>query len=278
MAERAGSGAVFRAQGLKVGAGPQGEPAIQRLDGSPASQADLGRLRAALRAEPAALQRRPDFFAVLTRGQFAELKRGYILRPELRRTAFQHIALTEDARDFRWSSSCSALSGDCNAGAQGMSYKKGQDVPPEVLKEVWDDVGGEQGDEDTDWGEYSEEDRRLAEAEDLATEKLAHGAGRLRSLGSILAGLGDWARGWGERAGFDGAGPVPASGGGQVRFADGPEGEARQTGAVPSAEAPRQRPGPPPAPQGRRAAGGRAMVYVLAAAGALIALGLRKKA
>ncbi|MCM2303656.1 MAG: hypothetical protein NDJ72_03075, partial [Elusimicrobia bacterium] len=210
LAARTGYAATFRDQGLKVGAGPRGEAAIQRADGAPASAADLERLRKALSAEPAALARRPDFFEVLPREKFADLKRDFAARPELRAAAFKDIGMTAGARDFQWSASCSGLSGSCNPHAGLGSYRKGQDVPPEDLDAVWSAVQDEiLAEDDEEFGEYTEEDRRLAAAEDLAAEKLGAGRSRSPSLASLLSRMGELARSFGDG---DGAGASPAEG------------------------------------------------------------------
>ncbi|PIR16205.1 MAG: hypothetical protein COV48_10155, partial [Elusimicrobia bacterium CG11_big_fil_rev_8_21_14_0_20_64_6] len=212
LAERKGFASTFRSQGLMVGAGPRGEPAIRRLDGSAASKEDIGRLREALSSEPVALRRRPDFFEVLPREKFADLKQDFVRRPELQPTVFRHMGMTDSGRDFQWASSCSVLSGSCNAYALEKSYRKGQDVPPEDLDEMWKAAQEEIDEEDDDWGAYTEEDRRLAAAEDLAAEKLGAGRRGSPNLSSLLARIGDLARSAGESAGFMSARPVPSPG------------------------------------------------------------------
>lgn len=280
LAARAGYAETFREQGLKVGAGPRGEPAIQRVDGTPATEPELDRLRAALRAEPAALVRRPDFFTVLPREKFADLKRDFTERPELRATAFKDIGMTAQARDFQWSVSCSGLSGTCNPHAAQGSYRKGQDVPPEDLDAVWsaaqEEISGEDS-EDEGFGEYTEEDRRLAAAEDLAAEKLVSGGRRSPSLASLLARMGELARGLGGPDGAPSAAAVASP------VLEGPAAEAGEMPAAPSggpvtAAAPSRLPGPPPPPESGRTAD-RRWAYALAAAAAvvLLALGLRRK-
>lgn len=280
LAARTGYAVTFRDQGLKVGAGPRGEPAVQRADGTPASAADLERLRTALRAEPAALARRPDFFAVLPRAKFADLKGDFAARPELRSTVFKDIGMTAQARDFQWSVSCSGLSGSCNPLAAAGSYRKGQDVPPEDLDAIWSAAQEEILPDDEEFGEYTEEDRRLAAAEDLAAEKLGAGRRSAPTLASLLSRLGELGRSLGAGVSGSPAAAVPSPvEGGRV-----PEPEARRVypaggsaAAAPSA-APR-RFGPPPAPEGRRAAAGRTGAYALAAAAAALLLqALRKRA
>jgi len=284
LAARAGYAETFREQGLKVGAGPRGEPAIQRADGTPATEPELDRLRAALRAEPAALMRRPDFFTVLPREKFADLKRDFAARPELRATAFKDIGMTAQARDFQWSVSCSGLSGTCNPHAAQGSYRKGQDVPPEDLDAVWsaaqEEIYGEEA-EDDGFGEYTEEDRRLAAAEDLAAEKLGSGGRRSPSLASLLARMGELARGLGETSG----GRAAAAAGTPVAGGPAAEAEARAAGpagapvtAAASSRVPARLPGPPP-PTGSGGTADRRWAYALAAAAAvaLLARGLGRK-
>ena len=284
LAARTGYAGTFREQGLKVGAGPRGEPAIQRVDGTPATEPELERLREALRAEPAALVRRPDFFTALPREKFADLKRDFAARPELRATAFKDIGMTAQARDFQWSVSCSGLSGTCNPHAAQGSYRKGQDVPPEDLDAVWsaaqEEIYGEEA-EDDGFGEYTEEDRRLAAAEDLAAEKLGSGGRRSPTLASLLARMGELARGLGESKGAPSAAAVASP------VAEGPAVEAEERAAGPagapvtaaaSARAPARLPGPPPPPEAGRTTDRRwAYALATAAAVALLARGLGRK-
>lgn len=283
LAAREGFAATFRDQGLKVGAGPRGEPAILRADGAAASPADLDRLRTALSADPAALRRRPDFFEVLPREKFSDLKRDYSSRPDLRASVFKDIGMTARERDFQWSASCSGLSGACNPHASRRSYLKGQDVAPEDLDAVWSAAQEEifDEDEDDDWGEYTEEERRLAAAEDLAEEKLGAGRARGPTFGSLLARMGDLAREVGTAAGWT---PATAGDPAEVRGADaGSNGEGEPifvSGADAAAPggASAAVPGPPPSLEGRRAAN-RGWLYVLAGAAAagLLLGGLRLK-
>ncbi|MBI2386324.1 MAG: hypothetical protein HYV14_09965 [Elusimicrobia bacterium] len=274
LAARTGYAATFREQGLKVGAGPRGEPAIQRADGTPATEPELDRLREALRAEPAALVRRPDFFAVLPREKFADLKRDFAARPELRATAFKDIGMTAQARDFQWSASCSGLSGTCNPHAAEGSYRKGQDVPPEDLDAVWSAAQEEIDGEDEGFGEYTEEDRRLAAAEDLAAEKLGAGGRRSPSLASLLARMGELARGLGGSAG--GSAPEAVHAPSVAREpASAAEGVSPVSAGAPGSPSPRASAAPsapPPPPEERRTAERKTGVYVLAvvAAAALL--------
>lgn len=282
LAASKGYAATFRDQGLKVGAGPRGEPAVLRADGEAASPADLSRLRAALSAEPAAPRRRPDFFEVLPRERFADLKRDFAARPELRATVFRDIGMTAGQRDFQWSATCSGLSGGCNPLAGQGSYRKGQDVPPEDLDAVWDaaqeDIFSEDAEEDDGWGEYTEEERRLAAEADLAEEMLSAGRARGPNLGSLLARMGDLARDVGEAAGW-----APAAAGAPGDGVSGPvrERTSGSSASGPGTAAPKTAsstvPVAPPAPEGRTAAG-RGWLYVLAAAVSLLVLaGLRRR-
>lgn len=283
LAARTGYAATFRDQGLKIGAGPRGEPAILRDDGSPASPADLARLRRTLGEEPEAPRRRPDFFQVLPREKFADLKSDFAARPDLRATVFQDIGMTARQRDFQWSASCSGLSGNCNPLAAQASYRKGQDVAPEVLDSAWTAAqeaaapGVEEAEEEEEFGEYTEEDRRLAAQADLAEEMLGPGRARAPSLGGLLARMGEAARGFAESAGWssapagaaaDARSAVFVAGGRSAPASYAPVGAPGEISSVPGPDAPRE----------RRAAG-RGWLYALAATAAagLIFAGLRRK-
>jgi len=271
LAATAGFAATYRDQGLKVGAGPRGEPAILRLNGSPASEADVKRLGAALRSDPAALTRRPDFFEVLPREKFSDLKKDYASRPELRNSAFKDIGMTAQERDFQWSASCSGLSGGCNPHAGKDSYRKGHDVPPEDLAAVWNAAQEELLDSDEEFGEYTEEDRRLAAAEDLAEEKLGGPRRGAPALASLLARIGDLARGAGESAGFfqgRSAGAPPPSPGPSDESGSPPRAappRASDQAGAPRVGAPSASPASP-APAGPGARRYRGLLYALAAA------------
>jgi len=287
LAARSGYAETFRAQGLMVGAGPRGEAAIQRLDGTPATAPELARLSAALSAEPAALTRRPDFFQVLPREKFAELKRDYAERPALRSAAFKDIGMTGRGRDFQWSASCGALSGGCNSSANAGSYRKGQDVPPEDLKEVWKAVHEKSADEEEDgFDEYSDEDRRQAEAEDRAAEKLSTGRRLPANLAALLAKMGEMARNLGgeDDSGASSSGDSSSSGAvtvsGGEGFPSSSGGSAASLAGRPSAAARSVPPkeGRPSAPMKERTAGGRAWLWIVAGAGAgLLLTGLRRR-
>ena len=280
LAASQGYGGAFRDAGLKVVAGPRGEPAIIRTDGAPASAAELGRLRERLAAEPVALGRRPDFFEVLPREKFEGLKRDYALRPELRATALRDVGMTEGRRDFQWSSSCSGLSGTCNAGASQGSYVKNQLVAPEDLARVWTAAHAESAPEEDGLGEYSAADRQRAAAEDLAEEKYGSGRPRGPNLSSLLAKLGGWG---GELSDTLGLSPrASAAGTGAASFVAAPSGARRAGTASGPDAATSARPSPagaePPSPEPERGRGRRAWIYALAAfaAGALIVRGVRR--
>jgi hypothetical protein len=132
----AGAGhAAFKDLGLKMGTAPDGRAQVQRTDGSPASEADMSALRGRLGTEPEALQKRPDFFSVLSRDAFEALKGRY--RSEPGGAWFQHMSLPPPAqRDFIWSASCDKVSGDCNPHAKEPGYRRGDFVAPETLGAV----------------------------------------------------------------------------------------------------------------------------------------------
>lgn len=272
LAQRTGFSAAFDALGLKVGAGPRGEPAIQRVDGAPATPRELEVLGAVLRSEPVALLRRPDFFDVLSREKFAGLKRDYARLPEARAPAFKDIGMTERGRDFQWSASCSGLSGDCNGSAGEGSYRRGQYVSPEDLERVW--AAAHEGEEPDDFEEYTEEDLRLAAEEDAAAEKSADAVRRVRGLSGMLSRMGESLRSWGEGAGLLEAEPVVAAGAAGVAGV-GHEGGRAWAERASLRGSPDM---PPPVPEAGRAAKRLNWLFGLAAAALLIFFGLRRRA
>lgn len=141
-AARSGYMDSFNALGLKVGHDGAGKPSIVRSDGAPASEADLKTLSERIGAEPRALLRRPDFFKVVSREKFTDLKKDYKAAQEPGEGVFKHVKLQEE-RDFVWSKSCKALAGGCNRYAGSSSYQGGHDVPPEDLRSFWNAQHGE---------------------------------------------------------------------------------------------------------------------------------------
>lgn len=131
----ASQGAALQAEGLAV----RGDK-IVRTDGSPASEADLARLKDRISKEPEALTRNPSFFdparGGIERRRFNELKDDFKGRPQLRDTEFRDINLSAGDRDFLRSRSCELASGECNTFAE-KSYKQGDDVPPKDLNGIW---------------------------------------------------------------------------------------------------------------------------------------------
>lgn len=126
-----GFAASFQQSGLTLGPGGR----ILRPDGSEASESDIGRLRAQIAKDPQALLRRPDFFDVIGRPDFEQLKNDFHAKPEEKDKAFRHVAL-EDERDFSHSESCNPeLDRDCNRQIK-KPYRKGRFVSPEDLKAI----------------------------------------------------------------------------------------------------------------------------------------------
>ncbi|MFI5361330.1 MAG: hypothetical protein ACHQ49_05115 [Elusimicrobiota bacterium] len=123
----------FDALGMKTGRGPRGEGVILNSRGVPASSAELARLREKIASDPKALMRYPDFFDRISREKFEQLKVADARRPG--DPAFKDVAF--DLRDFGWSRSCAAVSGDCNSVVKSRSYDKGQEVPPDDLDAIW---------------------------------------------------------------------------------------------------------------------------------------------
>lgn len=128
---------AFAAVGLK----PGGATGAVRKDGSPATDADLNDLRAAIRLEPSALERNPAYLDPARGGvspqDFASLKTAYRTDAGLRKTEFKDVELVppEEGRDFKQSASCQLVSGECNPHAE-KSYVKGDDVPPQELNGI----------------------------------------------------------------------------------------------------------------------------------------------
>lgn len=210
---------ALAALGLVVGRDASGRPSFRRADGTPATAQDLAALRARLSSEPLALMRRPDFFAVLPRPRFEQLKTDYRGRPELRTSAFRDIALSPAERDFERSASCAALSGDCAPDAKE-SYRKGELVPPEELAAIHRRLHGDPDDDFIDAGAGDEWEAEAAAAAGAAAIDGAGGAeappSRRRGvLGAIerLAGRGEAPKG---AAGGPGASKAAARAWGEV--------------------------------------------------------------
>lgn len=274
MASMAGYRGTLRDLGLKVGTGDDGRPAILRMSGAPAGAGELQTLRERIRSEPRALLQRPDFFQVLGRSEHAELKRAYGAKPA-REQAFRHIALADDRRDFLWSGTCAKLSGDCNQKVHSGSYAKGQYVPPEDLRAVYESL-----DDDGEW--VLDDDRELKEARDKLSRSAFDGGGGLRGLlGSIgrffsgsaeapaASGVGGTAWDPESRAPGDAAATDTSSAGsGAVR---GRRGDATAAGSRPA--------GVPASAPRRNAPGSRWGLWIAAAVAAilLIRVGLSRR-
>jgi|GEM_PF-6660330 len=196
---------AFKQAGLRVSTGPDGRIQVLRADGTPASPAELARLSRAIAAEPSALSRNPYYLdpgrGGISREDFADLKASYHERPELRDTEFKHIALPGD-RDFKRSESCEVVSGDCNAHAT-KSYKKDDDVPPQDLKSIWDDI-------ETSLKKSEDADKGAAKDDGLQRQRRVAG-GLLSGLRSLASGLAGWLGG-GDASPRGADGAVAASG------------------------------------------------------------------
>ena len=239
LASHTGFAASIQAQGFKVGPGPSGAPAVLAANGTPATPAEIARLASFLRTEPTALMHRPDFFSVLPRTRFDELKADYRANPSSPGPAFQDIGMTAAGRDFRWSASCGALQGGCNPVAGDKPYRKGEDVAPEDLNRVWKKMAADQKDDEEGMDDYSAADRKEIAAAELAEERLRGGGRRTGpSLAGILSGLGSMAEDARDFAGFGGR---DASGpGGSADFAgagSGPSGGPRSSASLAAGEA-----------------------------------------
>jgi hypothetical protein len=134
---RSGFNESLDASGLKVGADKEGRATIVSGDGSPAGQGQLDALAEHISKEPVMLTKRPDFFKVLPRQKFQDLKRD-IKKPDGRGEAvFKDVALTSQDRDFAWSQSCGGVNGGCNTYVSRSSYRGGDYVEPEDLGQLW---------------------------------------------------------------------------------------------------------------------------------------------
>lgn len=133
---------AFESAGLRPG-WANGAPALLRRDGTPASAQETAALSADIARMPAAAARAPGYLDPRAGGisweNFQSLKRDYSAKPELRGSEFKHIALSGDERDFQRSESCDKVSGACNPHARA-SYKRGEDVPAEELRSIWDKI------------------------------------------------------------------------------------------------------------------------------------------
>lgn len=174
-------------QGLKLGVGPDGRPAIVDRAGRLADARRLDALRGQILADPMALMKRPDFFAVLPRERFGGLKGAHRAGEHPR--DFKDMGLTAGDRDFEWARSCNKLSGDCNPHTKLAAYKKKEFVPPEDLDRLWKAIKDRAGREEV-----------LDPAVARAREKL----GRRRASGDRLSGL--VGRFWDRLKSFVGAG------------------------------------------------------------------------
>jgi hypothetical protein len=132
---------TIHSMGLDVRTGGDGRAQVVRGDGTPAAPEEVAELRRRISAEPAALARYPSFYSQVSRERYTDLKNAYGTPGT--QAAFRDVSLSQGARDFLWSRSCSIVSGDCNSHATGSHYKKGDYVPPSTLSDIWDDIGSE---------------------------------------------------------------------------------------------------------------------------------------
>ncbi|MBI4349350.1 MAG: hypothetical protein HY553_21100 [Elusimicrobia bacterium] len=139
VAASGGFGAVIRERGFRLDASRPGA-ALLGPDGTPATPEQLAGLADALAQEPAALLRRPDFYRVLPRAALERLKRDWSDRRDARGTAFRDMSLSRDGRDFKWAQSCERLSGRCNRHSRQAYYRRGDDVAPEDLRAVHEEL------------------------------------------------------------------------------------------------------------------------------------------
>ena len=176
-----GYGSSFKAAGLRVGLGADGQPAILRSGGGLADDRDLAALAARIRSEPEALTRFPRFFEVLPRERFSDLKVDFKSQRRGKKEAFKHLWLTEEDRDFVRSESCSGISGSCNPYTRLPYYARGDFVPPEDLNRIWSAVH-ESGSGTPGGGAKAAEARRKLSGS-------IFGAGGLQGVRDAIGGL-----------------------------------------------------------------------------------------
>jgi hypothetical protein len=223
--------------------------------------------------------RRPDFFQVLPRRDFEELKSDFQARPEWSQTVFKDIGMSAASRDFNWSASCSPLSGGCNRAAGDASYRKGDFVPPESLKAALADARSPDDEPDSEFEDYTDEDRREAEAADAAEARTGAAGRGGQTLAGLMRGLGALADGARDFSGLGGE-PRGATEGAadfsRARFSGRP-GSAFDAPASAERSAP-PRPGevPAPASPSRNRRGG-ALVWAGLAAAAFVLWRLRRR-
>lgn len=185
VAQATGFQPVFQQQGLEVVSSPEGPVVTRRGGGGRASEAEVAALIDAIRRAPVAQTLRPDFFDVVPREHYDELKQDFASNPQLHQTAFKDITTTDGGRDFAWSASCSKLAGDCNKSVpdEKLPYTKGKFVEPEVLEDVWEELDG---------GKESAADKTaVASAKDAGAQGAGapenNAAGLEEKLGSLLS-------------------------------------------------------------------------------------------
>lgn len=134
----AGFKGPFERAGLRVVKDAEGRANVVRKDGSAASPGDVATLVQQVNSEPRALMKRPDFFNVIPRQSYDGLREAHRENPS--RPEFKHVSLSPDERDLAWDESCSRVSGKCNEHAKEPAYKRGEQVSPESLLAMWEDI------------------------------------------------------------------------------------------------------------------------------------------
>ncbi len=147
LASVSGYGGAFKRRGLQAAVGPDGDAMISRKDGTAATPREIARLRREIESEPEALMKRPDFFKVLPRASFSQLKTEYGSHQGEDFAPFRHVGLK---RDFRWTESCKKLSGNCNSNSASLFYKKDAFVDPEDLASILDSIEAAEDDPGVD--------------------------------------------------------------------------------------------------------------------------------
>lgn len=183
VAAMSGYGPVFAHLGLSVGRDASGRSVIIRMDGALAGPGDLAGAQAAIVKEPRALLTRPDFFEVVSRAEFSDLKGA--LRSGGNADAFRHIGMSREERDILWNESCDRVSGDCNSASRRGGYKKSEFLSPEELEAVWDRVF-ESGQAELEAENARVSRSALEEASAKLARRLGFGAGAKEAVAGWL--------------------------------------------------------------------------------------------
>lgn len=159
--------------GAASGAGGP-ERAQRGQDAAAQAKAADARLPSLAQDDPRALRKRPDFYRTIPKEDFTRL-RAVLSDPRAAKLPEAKDVGVKDRLDVVWTESCDRISGKCNPLARGpdeKGYKKEEDVSPETLSAVLDQIR-----------------RELADEPEAAAK--APGIGKTFDLSRILKKIGD---------------------------------------------------------------------------------------